>query len=150
MDLNALRRKPRMPSRKNTSAAGAGSSPLEVEEIRMEIATKRPVESLAPDQATTGQPRKLVKIAVRKHKSPSEFERRVLLPMLVKDLYTLSSKILMAQAAKQVALVSHGHHYQMTLLDRVQDAGHLVTLMGNRASHLEAEIAKLKMEGDLK
>ncbi|RWW44368.1 hypothetical protein BHE74_00049891 [Ensete ventricosum] len=63
MDLNALRRKPRMPSRKNTSAAGAGSSPLEVEEIRMEITTKRPVESLAPDQATTGQPRKLVKIA---------------------------------------------------------------------------------------
>ncbi|RRT84251.1 hypothetical protein B296_00015072 [Ensete ventricosum] len=41
-----------------------------------------------------------------------------------------------------------GHHYQMALLDRVHDAGRLVTIMGNRASHLEAEIEKLKFEGD--
>ncbi|RZR80603.1 hypothetical protein BHM03_00006657 [Ensete ventricosum] len=48
MDLNALRRKPRMPSRKNTSAAGAGSSPLEVEEIRVEIVTKRQSRGIPP------------------------------------------------------------------------------------------------------
>ncbi|RRT80383.1 hypothetical protein B296_00009415 [Ensete ventricosum] len=75
----------------------------------------------------------------------SEFGRGVLHPMLVKDLYTLPSEILMAQAAKQIAL---GHHYHMALLDRVHEAGRLVTLMGNRASHLEAEVAKLKLEGD--
>ncbi|RZR92245.1 hypothetical protein BHM03_00020520 [Ensete ventricosum] len=69
----------------------------------------------------------------------------VLHPTLAKDLYTLLSEILMAQAAKQIAL---GHHYHMALLDSVHDEGRLVTLMGNRASHLEAKIAKLKMEGD--
>ncbi|RWW51873.1 hypothetical protein BHE74_00041746 [Ensete ventricosum] len=74
----------------------------------------------------------------------------VLHPTLAKDLYTLLSEILMAQAAKQIALVSHGHHYHMALLDSVHDEGRLVTLMGNRASHLEAKIAKLKMEGDPK
>ncbi|RWW42983.1 hypothetical protein BHE74_00051408 [Ensete ventricosum] len=36
----------------------------------------------------------------------------------------------------------------MALLDRVHDMGRLVTLIGNRASHLEAEVAKLKSEGD--
>ncbi|RZR79715.1 hypothetical protein BHM03_00005529 [Ensete ventricosum] len=74
----------------------------------------------------------------------SEFGQRVLHPMLVNDLYTLSSEILMAQAARQITL---GHH-QMALLDRVHDAGRLVTLMGNQASHLKAKIAKLKTEGD--
>ncbi|RWW53075.1 hypothetical protein BHE74_00040466 [Ensete ventricosum] len=38
----------------------------------------------------------------------------------------------------------------MTLLDRVHDAGHLMTIMGNRASLIEAEIDKLKTEGDPK
>ncbi|RZS05850.1 hypothetical protein BHM03_00036400 [Ensete ventricosum] len=37
---------------------------------------------------------------------------------------------------------------EMTLLDRVHDAGRLVTIMGNQASLLEAEINKLKTEGD--
>ncbi|RRT70677.1 hypothetical protein B296_00021244 [Ensete ventricosum] len=37
----------------------------------------------------------------------------------------------------------------MALLDRVHDVGRLVTIMGNRASHLEVEIKKLKSEGDL-
>ncbi|RWW70076.1 hypothetical protein BHE74_00022282 [Ensete ventricosum] len=120
MDLNALRRKPRMPSMKNTAVAGAESSPSEVEEIRVEATTKRPIET-------------------------SEFGWGVLHPTLAKDLYTLPSEILMAQATKQIAL---GHHYQMALLDRVHDAGRLVTLMGNRASHHEAEVAKLKLEGD--
>ncbi|RWW47932.1 hypothetical protein BHE74_00046043 [Ensete ventricosum] len=78
----------------------------------------------------------------------SEFGQGVLHPMLVKDLYTLLFEILMAQATKQIALVSHGHHYQMALLDRVHDVGHLVTLMGNRASHLEVKITKLKSEAD--
>ncbi|RZS11866.1 hypothetical protein BHM03_00043239 [Ensete ventricosum] len=75
-----------------------------------------------------------------------EFGRRVLHPTLAKDLYTLPSKILMAQAVK----TNRGHHYQVALFDRVHDVGRLVTLMGNRASHLEAEVAKLKSEGDPK
>ncbi|RZR82488.1 hypothetical protein BHM03_00008930 [Ensete ventricosum] len=74
-----------------------------------------------------------------------EFGQGVLHPMLAKDLYTLLSEILMAHAAKQIAL---GHQYHMALLDRVHDAGHLVILMGNQTSHLEVEIAKLKSEGD--
>ncbi|RWW01442.1 hypothetical protein GW17_00035515 [Ensete ventricosum] len=41
-----------------------------------------------------------------------------------------------------------GHHYQMALLDRVHDVGHLVTIMGNQASLLEAEIDMLKTKGD--
>ncbi|RRT80386.1 hypothetical protein B296_00009416 [Ensete ventricosum] len=45
MDMNALRRKPRMSSAKNTTATGVESSPSEVEEIRVEAATKRPIES---------------------------------------------------------------------------------------------------------
>ncbi|RWW35370.1 hypothetical protein BHE74_00059709 [Ensete ventricosum] len=94
----------RMPSGKNTSTAGAESSPPKVEEIRVETATKRPVESLAPDQAAAIRPGKRVKIA--------------------------------------------GHHYQMAFLDMFHDVGRLVTIMGNRASLLEAEIDKLKTEGD--
>ncbi|RZS00645.1 hypothetical protein BHM03_00030388 [Ensete ventricosum] len=47
------------------------------------------------------------------------------------------------------APATHGHHYQMALLDRVHDSGRLVTHMGNRASLLEAELEKLKTERDL-
>ncbi|RWW74842.1 hypothetical protein BHE74_00017187 [Ensete ventricosum] len=36
----------------------------------------------------------------------------------------------------------------MALLDRVHDVGHLVTIMGNQASLLEAEIDMLKTKGD--
>ncbi|RWW53362.1 hypothetical protein BHE74_00040157 [Ensete ventricosum] len=42
-----------------------------------------------------------------------------------------------------------GHHYQMVLLDRVHDVDRLVTIISNRASHVEAYIEKLKFEGDL-
>ncbi|RWW20782.1 hypothetical protein GW17_00015083 [Ensete ventricosum] len=189
MDLNVLRRKPRVMSGKNTLAAMAESSPLEVEEIRVETMTKRPIRSLAPNQATAGRPGKRVKIAVRKHKShhsegssrattlekeseapakedssPSyrqprsikdlceqgftrmmKFGRGVLHPTLAKDLYTLPFEVLMAQAAMQIVL---GHHYRMALLDRVHDVSHLMTIMGNRMSLLEAKIDKLKTEGD--
>ncbi|RZR94468.1 hypothetical protein BHM03_00023157 [Ensete ventricosum] len=224
LDLDTLGRKLRMPSG-NTPATGAESSPPEVEEIRVETTTKRPVGNPAPDQAVAGRPGKWVKIVMRKHKSrhgdgsswatarekepeapakedsspsyrrprsmkdlcgtrickddegyyvlqmadwaprdpgaaiqarwsnlsylekvwvdsqaASEFGREVLQPTLAKDLYTLPSEILMAQEAKQIML--------MALLDRVHDAGRLVTIMGNQASLLEAEIDKLKTEGD--
>ncbi|RWW04689.1 hypothetical protein GW17_00032074, partial [Ensete ventricosum] len=99
----------------------------------------------------------------------SKFGRGVLHPTLAKDLYTLPSEILMAQATKQIALVSYvmgftifdllylyffntlfyfaGASLSNGLLDRVHDAGRLVTIMGNWASLLEAKIDKLKMEG---
>ncbi|RWW50478.1 hypothetical protein BHE74_00043252 [Ensete ventricosum] len=69
----------------------------------MEITTKRPVESPTPDQAATGRPRKRVKIAVRKHKShygSLGVRTRGFASTLAKDLYTLPSEILMAQATK--------------------------------------------------
>ncbi|RWW41127.1 hypothetical protein BHE74_00053406, partial [Ensete ventricosum] len=122
------------------------------------VSAKRPVGSSVPEQAATSRSGKRVKIAMRKHKSRHylvkvwddpeaalEFDRGVLHPTLAKDLYTLPSEILMAQVAKQITL---GHHYQMALLDRVHDVGRLVTHMGNQASLLEAEIEKLKTEGD--
>ncbi|RRT43601.1 hypothetical protein B296_00045965 [Ensete ventricosum] len=68
-DYRALHMKPKMPSKKNLSAVGAGGSMSEVEEICAENTTKRPVESSAPDQAAASRLRKRVKIVVKKHKS---------------------------------------------------------------------------------
>ncbi|RZS13043.1 hypothetical protein BHM03_00044568 [Ensete ventricosum] len=45
----------------------------------------------------------------------SKFGRGVLHPTLAKDLYTLPSEILMAQATKQIALVSYEYRYRVTL-----------------------------------
>ncbi|RWW66534.1 hypothetical protein BHE74_00026091 [Ensete ventricosum] len=128
MDLNVLCRKPRISSRKNPSTAGAKSSPPKVEEIRVETTTKRPVKSSAPDQATADRPGNL---GVR----AGGFA-----PTLAKDLYTLPSEILMAQAAKQIAL---GHHYQMALLDRVHDTGHLAD-----NAKLKSELEELTHQSD--
>ncbi|RZR78251.1 hypothetical protein BHM03_00003531 [Ensete ventricosum] len=105
MDLNVLRKKPRMPSGKSAPAAGAESSQSEMEVIHVETMAKRLIGSSAPDQVTASRLGKRAKVA--------------------------------------------GHHYQMALLDRVRDVGHLVIHMGNWASLLEAEIEKLKTEGDL-
>ncbi|RRT33751.1 hypothetical protein B296_00054703 [Ensete ventricosum] len=69
MDLNALRRKPKMSGGKNSSATRAESSPSEVEKISVETTPKRPVGSSAPEQAVTAWPGKQVKMMVKKHKS---------------------------------------------------------------------------------
>ncbi|RWW51266.1 hypothetical protein BHE74_00042401 [Ensete ventricosum] len=69
MDLNVLRKKPRMPSWKSASVVGPESTQPKVEVIHMETSAKRPIGSLVPDQAVDGRPGKRVKIAVRKHKS---------------------------------------------------------------------------------
>ncbi|RZS27713.1 hypothetical protein BHM03_00061231 [Ensete ventricosum] len=69
MDLNALRRKPKMSGGKNSSATRAESSPSEVEEISVETTPKRLVGSSAPEQAATAWPGKQVKMMVKKHKS---------------------------------------------------------------------------------
>ncbi|RWW51036.1 hypothetical protein BHE74_00042653 [Ensete ventricosum] len=143
--------------REEHSGTMAESSPLEVEEIQVETMTKRPVRSSAPDQATTGRPGKWVKIVVRKHKSHhSEGSSRAI--ALEKEPEApaeedsspsyrklRSMKDLCEQGFTRMI---KGHHYQMALLDRVHDAGHLVTIMGNRTSLLEAKIDKLKTEGD--
>ncbi|RRT76133.1 hypothetical protein B296_00030483 [Ensete ventricosum] len=205
MDLNVLRKKPRMPSRKSAPAARPGSTQPEVEVIHMETSAKRPVgmrkhksrhgegssrratrgkesEVFAEDSSPTYRRPKSMKdlCGMRVHEddegyyvlqmadwaprdssaamqvrwpnlsyqakvwddseAASEFGRGVLHPTLAKNLYTLPSEFLIDRAAKQIAL--------MALLDRVHDSGRLVTHMGNRASLLEAEIEKLKMEGD--
>ncbi|RWW40813.1 hypothetical protein BHE74_00053749, partial [Ensete ventricosum] len=69
MDLNVLRKKPRMPGGKSAPVVGPESAQPEVEVIHTEASAKRPVESLVANQATTGRPGKQIKIAVRKHKS---------------------------------------------------------------------------------
>ncbi|RWW52872.1 hypothetical protein BHE74_00040677 [Ensete ventricosum] len=61
--------KPRMSGGKNFSVARAENSPSEVEEVHVETIPKRPIGSSAPEQAATARPEKLVKIAVKKHKS---------------------------------------------------------------------------------
>ncbi|RWW60312.1 hypothetical protein BHE74_00032703 [Ensete ventricosum] len=65
------------------------------------------------------------------------------LHLALQDLYGKSN-----QTNHVGKLSLRGHHYHITLLDRVHDVGHLVTIMGNRASLLEVEIDKLKTEGD--
>ncbi|RWW72471.1 hypothetical protein BHE74_00019723 [Ensete ventricosum] len=69
MDLNILRKKPRMPSGKSTLAVGPESTQPEVKAIHAKTSTKRPVESSVPDQVAASRPEKRVKIAVRNHKS---------------------------------------------------------------------------------
>ncbi|RZR85662.1 hypothetical protein BHM03_00012681 [Ensete ventricosum] len=69
MDLNVLRKKPRMPGGKSAPVAGLESAQPEVEVIHMEASAKRPVGSPVVDQATASRPDKQVKIVVRKHKS---------------------------------------------------------------------------------
>ncbi|RRT71564.1 hypothetical protein B296_00013344 [Ensete ventricosum] len=54
---------------KNFSVARVENSPSEVEEVHVETIPKRPIGSPAPEQAATARPEKLVKIAVKKHKS---------------------------------------------------------------------------------
>ncbi|RZS12727.1 hypothetical protein BHM03_00044215 [Ensete ventricosum] len=62
-------RKPRMSGGKNFSVARVENSPSEVEEVHVETIPKRPIGSPAPEQAATARPEKLVKIAMKKHKS---------------------------------------------------------------------------------
>ncbi|RWW75928.1 hypothetical protein BHE74_00016002 [Ensete ventricosum] len=40
-----------------------------------------------------------------------------------------------------------GHHYQMALLDRVYDAGRLITIMDHRAAEFQQVIEELKSDG---
>ncbi|RWW36053.1 hypothetical protein BHE74_00058948 [Ensete ventricosum] len=68
-----------------------------------------------------------------------EFERGLLHPQLVRELYTLLSEVLLARAAKEMVL--------MALFDRVHDAGRLITFMDYRISHLQQELDALKAGG---
>ncbi|RWW75470.1 hypothetical protein BHE74_00016512, partial [Ensete ventricosum] len=68
-----------------------------------------------------------------------EFERGLLHPQLVWELYTLPSEVLLARAAKEMVL--------MVLFDRVHDAGRLITFMDYRISQLQQEPDALKSGG---
>ncbi|RWW46459.1 hypothetical protein BHE74_00047614 [Ensete ventricosum] len=70
-----------------------------------------------------------------------EFERGLLHPQLARELYTLSSEVLLARAAKEMVL---GQHFQMALLDRVHDAGRLITFIDYQISQLQQERDALK------
>ncbi|RRT37259.1 hypothetical protein B296_00035746 [Ensete ventricosum] len=73
-----------------------------------------------------------------------EFERGLLHPQLVRELYTLLSEALLAQAAKEMVL---NQHVQMALFDRIHDAGRLITFMDYRITNLQQEIDALKSGG---
>ncbi|RRT60930.1 hypothetical protein B296_00016900, partial [Ensete ventricosum] len=95
-----------------------------------------------------------------------EFERGLLHPQLVRELYMLPSEVLLARAAKEMVLVSslplsrcrkfsfyrvlinccsvQSQHFQMALFDRVHDAGQLITFMDYRISQLQQELDSLK------
>ncbi|RWW49981.1 hypothetical protein BHE74_00043788 [Ensete ventricosum] len=68
-----------------------------------------------------------------------EFERGLLHPQLVRELYRLPSKVLLARAAKDMVLVA--------LFDRVHDAGRLITFMNYRITNLQQETDALKSGG---
>ncbi|RRT51416.1 hypothetical protein B296_00043279 [Ensete ventricosum] len=73
-----------------------------------------------------------------------EFERGLLHPQLARELYLLSSEVLMARAAKEMVL---RQHFQMALFDRVHDAGRLITFMDYRIKQLQEELDALKSNG---
>ncbi|RRT63216.1 hypothetical protein B296_00027514 [Ensete ventricosum] len=58
MDLNVLRKKPRMSSEKSAPTAGHKSTQPEVEAIHMETSAKRPFGSPVPDQVAVSRPSK--------------------------------------------------------------------------------------------
>ncbi|RWW35405.1 hypothetical protein BHE74_00059668 [Ensete ventricosum] len=68
-----------------------------------------------------------------------EFERGLLHPQLARELYTLPMEILLAQATKEMVL--------MTLFDRGHDVGRLITFMDYRISQLQQELDALKSSG---
>ncbi|RWV87926.1 hypothetical protein GW17_00050031 [Ensete ventricosum] len=61
-----------------------------------------------------------------------EFGRGLLHPQLARELYTLPSE---------------GQHFQMALVDRVHDAGRLITFMDYRVKQLQEELDALKSRG---
>ncbi|RRT45291.1 hypothetical protein B296_00032275 [Ensete ventricosum] len=73
-----------------------------------------------------------------------EFERGLPHPQLARELYTLPSEVLMARATKEMVL---SQHFQMTLFDRVHDAGWLITFMDYRVKQLQEELDALKSRG---
>ncbi|RRT46385.1 hypothetical protein B296_00051802 [Ensete ventricosum] len=175
MDLNVLRKKPKMPGGKSAPAARPESAQPEVEVIHTEASAKRLVESPVADQATSGRPSKQIKIMVRKHKShrnegssrPAAREREPEVsvddssptyrrPKSMRDLcgmrvrednegYYVLQMTDWAPKDSTAKQIVMGHHYQMALLDRVHDSGRLVTHMGNRASLLELEADNAKL-----
>ncbi|RWW38099.1 hypothetical protein BHE74_00056698, partial [Ensete ventricosum] len=73
-----------------------------------------------------------------------EYGRGLLHPQLARELYTLPSEVLMARATKEMVL---GQHFQMALVDRVHDAGRLITFMDYRVKQLQEELDALKSRG---
>ncbi|KAJ8470140.1 hypothetical protein OPV22_024483 [Ensete ventricosum] len=73
-----------------------------------------------------------------------EYGRGLLHPQLARGLYTLPSEVLMARATKEMVL---GQHFQMALVDRVHDAGRLITFMDYRVKQLQEELDALKSRG---
>ncbi|RZS03243.1 hypothetical protein BHM03_00033397 [Ensete ventricosum] len=97
-----------------------------------------------------------------------EYERGILHPQLARELYTLPSEVLMARATKELVLVSlptcefvflsfffffltepsvQSQHLQMALIDRVHDAGRLITFMDHRVKQQQEELDVLKSKG---
>ncbi|RRT63631.1 hypothetical protein B296_00034613, partial [Ensete ventricosum] len=156
IDLGELRGMPKVTSGKvpptRPIAREVGASPARE---APKASSKRPVDALAEQAADAARRNKKAKVLTRRHKSrlgegesrsqskgkepAGEFERGLLHPQLVRELYTLPSEVLMARAAKEMVL--------MALFDRVHDAGRLITFMDYQIKQLQEELDALKSDG---
>ncbi|RRT78867.1 hypothetical protein B296_00001670 [Ensete ventricosum] len=167
MDLDTLRRKPRMSSGKTFSVARAASSPPEVEEVRVEAMSKR-LAGRSRDASSVAEPDLLDEnlgqlpsgLGVREG-SPAPEPGKGALHLAFQSPYGPSHQAnLLVSHVSTFTVFALVRPYSIPSrlagaplsngpIDRVHDADRLVTIMGNRASHMEEEIKKLKSEGDL-
>ncbi|RWW66531.1 hypothetical protein BHE74_00026095 [Ensete ventricosum] len=143
MDLNVLRKKPRMSSGKSAPATGAESSQPEVEVIHVETSAKRPV---GRELSASGSGKRIggFNEGLVPHLPPTEINEG-----------SVRLGVQLGCVAPNPGLVPlhlalgdpHGPGDEANHADRVYDVGRLVTHMGNRASLLEAKIEKSKIEG---
>ncbi|RZR71711.1 hypothetical protein BHM03_00006749 [Ensete ventricosum] len=68
------------------------------------------------------------------------------IPKLATDLYTLLFEVLMDRAAKTMVL---NQHYYVALIDRVHDAGRVITSLDDKVNILGKDVQRLKESGDL-
>ncbi|CAL9056499.1 unnamed protein product [Musa banksii] len=74
--------------------------------------------------------------------SAATFVRGGLVPTIAKQLSSLSSEVLIEKAAKSLVW---NQHYHMALIDRVHDAGRVISCMGDEIIELRNQIEELKV-----
>ncbi|THU58954.1 hypothetical protein C4D60_Mb03t19920 [Musa balbisiana] len=69
------------------------------------------------------------------------FIRGGLHPDIAQDLYTMPSETLLSKSAKSLLW---GHHYAAALMDRVRDAGRVITALGARNAELRKQLGEVR------